>query len=315
MGHRHATPHDHGHRDRPQLPPSGGRAEARRRLTLTLALTGTIFLAEAIGGFYSGSLALLSDAGHMLSDLGALLVSLFAIAIATRPANSRKTYGYYRTEILGAMGNAVALVLITGFIVYEAIGRLLHPSPVKVGPMLVVATVGLLANAGSLLLLRSEQRNLNVRAVSMHILGDLVSSIGVIASGIAMKLTDAYVLDPLLSLAIAVLIVVGAFQVLRESVDILLEATPAHIDSSAVADALRAVEGVSEVHDLHIWSITSGMCALSGHVIVDPARLPEAHRILDDLKAVMLERFAIDHTTIQIEPEGYEHVGEVHVHG
>ncbi|MFN7973485.1 MAG: cation diffusion facilitator family transporter [Acidobacteriota bacterium] len=299
MAHRH----DHG---------GDGRRRAGRRLRLSLLLTLFLFVVEAVGGYLSGSLALLSDAGHMLSDAGALLVSFFALLIAQRPANPRKTYGYYRAEILAAVGNALALLLLTGFIVYEAIGRLLRPPEVSVVPMLAIAGAGLASNAASLLLLRSECANLNVRAAFLHVVGDLVSSVAVVLSGLLMLATGSYVLDPIASLCIALLIVIGALRILREAVDVLLEATPPGTNIVDVERALRSVEGISAVHDLHVWTITSGMDALSAHVIVKPERLADSHRILNDLKLVLLERFAIDHTTIQIEPEGFEHVGEVH---
>lgn len=301
MAHVHDTPRG-----------ESGRALARRRLRLTLALTGTIFVAEVAGGFYSGSLALLSDAGHMLGDLGALVVSYFALLIATRPANARRTYGYYRAEILAALVNALALLLLTGFIGYEAIQRLIEPHAVLALPMVAVAVVGLVANGVAFWLLRSSASNLSVRSALLHVLGDLVSSIAVIAGGAIMWATGNYLLDPLLSLVIAILIVVSAVHILREAVEILLEATPAGIDCGKLGRAMMAVEGVAEVHDLHVWSITSGMYAMSGHVIVPAPRLTESHRILDELKHVLLVGFSIDHTTIQIEPEGYEHVGEVH---
>ena len=292
--------------------PVNDRQGARRGLRITLVLTGSIFVAEVVGGLYAGSLALLSDAGHMLSDLGALIVSYFALLIAQRPADQRKTYGYYRTEILAALGNAVALLLLTAWIVWEAVERVLEPTPVLAVPMLGVALVGLVANGLALFVLRGHGANLNVRSAILHVVGDLVSSLGVVVGGLIILFTGAMWLDPVISFVIAGLIIVSAVRILREAVDILLESTPAGIDCAEVCRAMAGVEGVDEVHDLHIWAITSGMNALSGHVIVHPDRLPESHRILNDLKVVLFERFAIDHTTIQIEPVGYEHVGEVH---
>lgn len=308
----HGHPHDHDHRREGGSAAGGGRTGARRRLRLTLVLTAGVCIAELVTGLATGSLALVSDAGHMLSDVGALLISYFAVLVAQRPADPRKSYGYHRAEILGALGNAVALLVLTAFIAYEAAHRLLEPRPVDAGPMVLVALLGLAANGAALFVLRPASRNLNIRAAFLHVVGDTVSSLGVVLCGLAMLAGAPTFLDALVSLFIAVMIVVSALQVLREAVDVLLEATPAHIDAAAVAEACAAVDGVREVHDLHVWSITSGMPALSAHAIVDPSRLPESQRILDDLKHVLLERFGIDHTTIQIEPEGYEHVGEIH---
>jgi cobalt-zinc-cadmium efflux system protein len=279
------------------------RHSPARELGVALAITTGFFVIEVVGGLLTGSLALLADAGHMLTDVAALSLALFALWISRRPVSARRSYGYYRIEILAALVNGVALVLIAFYIFWEAIERLQHPPEVQSLPMLAVAGLGLLANLATLGILGHESHaNLNVRAAVLHILGDLFGSVGALGAGALMFLTGWYLADPLLSIAIGALILWSAWGLVVESVDILLEATPRHIDASEVADALASVEGVIEVHDLHIWTLTSGYLALSAHAVVpDYSR---AEQVLRELAALLHDRYGIEHATIQIEVPG-----------
>lgn len=274
-----------------------------RELGVALAITTTFFVVEVAGGLLTGSLALLADAGHMLTDAGALGLALFALWVSRRPITARRSYGYYRMEILAALVNGVALVLIAVYIFWEAIERLQHPPEVQSLPMLAVAGMGLLANLATLAVLGHESHaNLNVRAALLHIVGDLFGSLGAITAGAVMLLTGWYLADPLLSIAIGALILWSAWGLVGESVDILLEATPRHIDASEVADAMASIDGVVEVHDLHIWTLTSGYLALSAHAVVpDYSR---AAQVLSELTALLHDRYGIEHATIQIEVPG-----------
>jgi len=309
--------HPHGEHGHSHAAPGGGRrssqerAKDKRRLLWAVGLTGTIAVAEAVGGFLTGSLALLSDAGHMLTDVSALLLSLVALWIAERPADPKRTYGYYRMEILSALANGVLLLAITGFIGVEAYQRLQQPVPVKLGPMMIVALIGLLANVAAMASLH-QSHSMNVRGAFMHVVGDALSSVGVLVAGAVMYFTGWYQADALVSVLIAVVIVVGAYRLVRDAVDVLLEAVPAHVDSEAVRRLLASVPGVTAVHDLHIWTISSGIYALSAHlVVVDPV-CRNNDQILSAVKHDLMDRFGIDHTTIQIESETYAHMGEVH---
>lgn len=311
-GHAHGG-HKHGHGHTPRRP--GGLAEERRkdrrRLLIALALTATIAVAEAVGGWLTGSLALLSDAGHMLTDLSALLLSLLALWFAGKPADKKKTYGYYRMEILSALFNGVLLLGITVFILYEAWERVRAPTEVKLGPMAIVAAAGLVANLAALSFLH-HSHSMNVRGAFLHVLGDTLSSVGVLLAAGIMALTGWFVVDPLISVLISIVIVVGAVQLVRDAVDVLLEAVPAHVDMAAVQALMLKVQGVTAVHDLHVWSISSGIYALSAHLVVQDPMVCNNDEILSAVKHELFDRFGIDHTTIQIESETYAHLGEVH---
>jgi len=300
MAHSHQHPHG-------GVAASGRqRTSERRGLTLALVTTSVILVVEFVGGWLSNSLALLADAGHMLSDALALLLAYLAVSFATRPATRRKTYGWHRLEILAALANGVVLVVISGFIGWEAYERLLEPPAVDTPLMMAVAVVGLVANGLGLFFLSGHTHSLNLRSAYLHVLGDLLSSVAVVIGGVVMLATGAYWVDPALSALIAAIIVVGAWRVLRESVDVLLEATPAGIEYGEVETAISSLDGVEGVHDLHIWSLTSGVNALSCHVEVKQERLVECEGILDAVRLVVHERFGIGHTTVQIEPEGYK---------
>ncbi len=288
------------------------RLVQKRRLTAVLALTATFLIVEVVGGILSGSLALLSDAGHMLTDLLALVLSLAAIQFAALPATPAKSYGYHRLEILSALLNGALLILISAGILYHAFLRLVEPVPVQSGLMMVVALAGLSANLVSIAILSRAHQSLNLRCARMHVISDALSSSGVVAAGLAISLTGWERLDAVVGALIAVVIVVGAVRLVREAVDVLLEATPAGIDLDRVSEAIAAVPGVLEVHDLHIWSITTGLPALSGHVRLEVGLRASTDEMLNRIKQTVRDRFGIVHTTIQVESRTYQEVGEVH---
>lgn len=303
--------HGHGHVRRRPSALAEERRKDRQRLLFALVLTGTIAIAEAVGGWLTNSLALLSDAGHMFTDVSALLLSLVALWFAAKPADKKRTYGYYRMEILSALLNGLLLLLITGFILVEALERFRTPEEVNLGPMAIVAGVGLLANLASLSFLH-HSHSMNVRGAFLHVLGDTLSSVGVLVGAAIMWLTGWYLVDPLISVLIACVIVVGALRLVRDAVDVLLEAVPAHVDMAAIQDLMLKVPGVTAVHDLHVWSISSGIYALSAHMVVLDPMVCNNDEILSAVKHELFDRFGIDHTTIQIESETYAHLGEVH---
>jgi cobalt-zinc-cadmium efflux system protein len=267
-----------------------------------LALTGLIFLAELGGGLLTSSLALLSDAAHVFLDVFALALSYAAIRLASLPPNDRHTYGYHRLRILAALANGATLLLVAFEIFREAIRRFSNPEPILAGPMLVVAVVGLIANLIVAFVLRGHSHeDLNVRSAFLHVLGDALASVGVIAAGLVIVLTGWTPVDPLVSVLIGIIILVGSGGVLRQSLHILIEGVPRGLTATEVAAAMHDVAGVSEVHDLHVWTISPGYVALSAHVVLADQSLSEAQNIMEDLKTTLTERFAIEHTTIQFE--------------
>ncbi len=276
----------------------------RRRLTVALVLTLTYMVAEVIGGLLTGSLALLADAAHMLTDVGGLALALFAIWFATRPATPRKTYGYLRMEILSALLNAVVLLVLTVYILYEAYQRFLAPGEILSGPMLVVAIIGLAVNlAGMKLLAGGSSESLNVQGAYFEVLSDMLGSLGVIAAALIVMTTGWTLADPLIGAGIGLFIVPRTWRLLRQAVHILMEGVPAAIDGRKLEDALRGVPGVLGVYDLHVWTITSGLDAMSGHVIVRD--MTDSLAILRGARQVMKDEFQIDHVTIQIEDERF----------
>lgn len=290
----HDHPHDHRHG-----PVAAGRELGRRRLGMVLALTAAFTVVEVAGGWIANSLALIADAGHMLSDVAALALSLLALALARRPATREKTFGYLRTEILAALANGVALVVIAILILIQAWHRLHTPEPVQGALMLAVAAGGLLVNLAAALLLRgSAGASLNVRGAYLHVLGDLLGSIGAMLAGIIILTTGWLPADPLISVLVAGLILASSWRLVSESVDVLLEATPRHIDVAAVRRTICEVAGVEEIHDLHVWTLTSGVLAMSAHLVADPAHqaslTAEVHRR-------MHHEFGIGHVTVQVD--------------
>ncbi len=297
-GHRHQ--HEHvGH--------THGRAtRSRRRLLIVLLLTAAYALAEAVGGWWTGSLALLADAGHMLTDVAALALALMAVWFGARPATPHKTFGYYRLEILAAFINGVALVVVSLFIFYEAYERWSAPPKIEQGGVMVaVAVGGLLVNLVCAWLLHGDhEEDLNVRGAWLHVLGDALGSVGAIVAGALIVLYGWYAADPLFSALIAVLIIWSSWKLIREATNVLLEGTPAHINLAAVEDAILATDGVEDVHDLHVWTITSGREALSAHVI--HAHAVSQPELLKELRSKLHDKFGVDHLTIQMETEEFE---------
>lgn len=291
---------NHGHQnDHP-----GHREHDARRLKWTLALVLAYMAAEVAGGLVSGSLALLADAGHMLSDAGSLALALFALWIAERPPTREKTYGYYRTEILAALANGVTLVLVALYIFYEAWHRFQDPPDVTGAIMMGVATGGLLVNLAGLALLHSSRdRSLNLRGAWLHVLADAAGSVGAIVAGVLVWWQGWNWADPAVSVLIGLLVLASSWSLLKESVAVLMEAAPAGIDVDRVRDEMVGIDGVVGVHDLHVWSITSGLVSLSAHVAVDDTR--PAAAVLGEVRHALQDRFGIGHTTIQLEPEGF----------
>ncbi len=280
------------------------KRDSRKSLILALGITATWFLIELLGGIYTNSLALLADAAHMLADLAALGLSLFALLISTRPATHEKTFGYLRAEILAALANGIFLVLIGIYIFYEAYRRFLSPPEVRSVPMLIVATTGLAANlVTASLLYRTQHENLNVRGAFLHVIGDTLGSLGAIIAGVIMVIWRWYLADPIVSITVALLVVYSSWQLVRESVDVLLEGTPRHLNIANILMDLGSVSGVRSVHDLHVWSITSGMPAMSCHIVLRPD--VDAPAVLAALSRIMREKYQIEHTTIQIEVENW----------
>jgi cobalt-zinc-cadmium efflux system protein len=275
-----------------------------RYLKITLAIVLAVMVVEVIGGIFSGSLALLGDAGHMLVDALAIGLSLLAMTLARRPATATKTFGYHRLEILAALANGTILVLVSVYIFYEAYQRFLEPPAVKTPLMLLVASIGLLANlVGVILLNRASHRSLNVKAAFWHIIGDTISSIGVIIAGIVILFTGWYVADPIAAIVIGCIIIWGAVRIVSESVNILLEAVPKHIEIAEVIGSIRDVPGVNEVHDIHLWTITSNIYALSAHLKIDDQMVSSSVDIVTTVRRKLAQRFNISHTTLQLECE------------
>jgi len=271
------------------------------RLRAVLIVTAFFMVVEAVAGWVSGALALLADAGHMLTDVGALGLSLFTAMLARRPADPRRTYGYLRWEILAALVNGALLFGIAAWVVVEALGRIRDPQPVQTGIFLVVAALGLVVNLGSLWLLHGVRHgSLNARGAYLHVLGDALGSVGALSAALVIAFTGWTIADPLVSILLSILILVGAWRLLRESTDILLEAVPRHISLDDVRRRMMDVGGVRAVHDLHVWTVTSGVVAMSGHAVVpELAAHPGA---LAELKEAVTG-LGIVHATIQLEVE------------
>jgi cobalt-zinc-cadmium efflux system protein len=282
------------------------------RLRLALGLTLAILLIELAGGLLSHSLALLSDAGHVLTDVFALGLAWFAVAQSRRPADKRRSYGYRRVGILVALLNSVTLVVIVIAIAVEAVRRLISPEPVQGGTVIATALAAIAINAFVIMTLRAQSENLNLRAALLHVTGDLAASAGVVVGGIVILLTGWLYIDPLLSLAIAALIAFGAWRIVREAVNLLMEGTPSEIDLAAVTKQITRTPKVEGVHDLHVWALSSDEMALSCHVVVDDISLADAEHVVRDLEHRLCDAFAIGHTTIQVE--SCHPCGEIH-HG
>jgi cobalt-zinc-cadmium efflux system protein len=304
--------HGHGH--------AAGRAADRSRLRLVLTITGIVLVVELVGAWLASSLALLADAGHLATDAAAVVVALGASYVAARPGGPRSTFGYHRAEILAALANALVLLVVCGYLAYAGIDRLRHPGSVEVdaGLLIAFAAVGLLANAVSLTVLtRSETGSLNLRAAALEVTADLVGSCTALAAGVVIALTDWVQADAIASLLIALLILPRSWTLLRESATVLLEQAPAGLDLEDVRRHVAEMPGVVEVHELHAWTITSGIPSLSAHVTVTDEALAEhgVGGILDRLCECVASHFDVQHATFQVEPvshRAHEDLGEMH---
>ena len=275
----------------------------KKRLAIVLGLTTAYLVAEVIGGLLTHSLALLADAGHMLTDVAGLVLALLAIRFAERPATPERTYGYYRIEILAALVNAVVLIGISLYILYEAYERFRNPPEVQSGGMLAVALVGLVVNIAGIYLLKSaSEESLNMKGAYFEVLSDMLTSIGVIAAGIIMLTTGWYYADPIISAGIGVFILPRTWMLLRDAVGVLLEGTPHDVNLAALRESIRTVEGVADVHDLHVWSLTSGINAMSVHAVLADHSLHD--EVLAAVQKKVTSEFKIAHATVQVECKG-----------
>ncbi|AYC30835.1 cation diffusion facilitator family transporter [Paenisporosarcina cavernae] len=300
MAHNHDHSHNHHFHEK--------REGNRKGLIIALLITAGIMVLEFFGGLFTNSLALLADSGHMLSDVASLALSLLAVWFASRPASKNKTYGYYRFEILAALFNGVTLFVIAGFIIYEAIGRFMEPPTVASGTMMIIAAIGLFANimsAWSLTRTADVKDNVNLKSAYLHILGDALGSIGAIIAGVLMLLLDWYIADPIISVIVALLILKSAWGVLTQSVHILMEGTPPTMDKDELTEKLITIDGVKDVHDLHIWTITSGLDSLSCHMVIED--LADEQSILQKAIDLVKQEYKIEHTTIQVEKSNLQH--------
>lgn len=308
MGHSHTHPHDHGHSHahghahHHHDHASGTGTTLLVSLVLTLAFVGL----EAFAGFRASSLALLSDAGHNFADAFALLLAFFGFYLQSRPADAVKTFGYQRAGVLAAFVNAVSLVVLALLLFYESYQRLMHPQPVVESTMIVVAALGLALNLFIVLKLGGHGHDMNLRAAWIHMLGDALSCVAIIIGAVVIQYTGWLAIDPILSLLIGAMIVWSGWGIIQESINVLLEGRPKGIELEAVSGSMRGVEGVIDVHDLHIWSLGTQSHALSCHVMIDDMPPSASEAILRKIKAVLCEEFSINHSTIQFEHQKCE---------
>lgn len=292
--HSDDSPHGHHH--------SHARRISRERLLLVLGLSGSFMIVEAVAGFFTGSLALIADAGHMLGDVAALALAFFAIWLSSQPAGPTRTYGYHRSEILAALANSVLMVLISIYVLFESVHRFSSPPEIHSSQMLVVAIIGLCINLVSMRLLsQGSSDSLNTRAAYLEVVSDMLASIGVIVAALIMMATGWYLADPIISVVLSLFILWRTWGLLKESIDILMESAPGHVDLDQLSKSMLNVEGVVAVHDIHVWTITSGMVSMSGHVTITTGT--DTQMILDKLNDLLQHDFSIAHTTIQLENE------------
>ncbi|MFF3895571.1 cation diffusion facilitator family transporter [Streptomyces sp. NPDC001812] len=299
--------HDHGHA---HGAPAGGTASAayRGRLRVALTITLGVMVVEIVGGVLSGSLALVADAAHMATDALGLGMALLAIHFANRPPSERRTFGYARAEILAALANCLLLLGVGGYVLFEAVQRFVSPAETEGGLTLVFGAIGLVANMVSLaLLMRGQKESLNVRGAFLEVAADALGSLAVIVSALVVMATGWAAADPIASLLIALMIVPRSFKLLRETLDVLLEAAPKDVDMAQVRAHILATDGVEDVHDLHAWTITSGMPVLSAHVVVRPEVLDALghEKMLHELQSCLGDHFDVEHCTFQLEPRGH----------
>lgn len=308
MGHHHHHGHNHDHHGHGHLHHTEASEGNRKGLIIALSITASIMLLEFFGGIFTNSLALLSDSGHMFSDAASLLMSLIAISFAAKAATAAKSYGFHRFEILAALFNGITLFIVAGFIIAEAVKRFQTPPTVASGSMIIIACIGLFANLLSAWFLMRKgdvKNNLNLRSAYLHVVGDALGSIGAIMAGIIMIIFEWYYADPLISVIVALIILKGAWGVLKHSIHILMEGVPSHIQAYDIRSALVSIDGIIDVHDMHIWTITSGLEALSCHIRIHDHVDPQ--QVLQAAIDLLEQQFHIEHTTIQIETSQIRH--------
>ena len=278
--------------------------QIQQHLKISLFVSIGIVLIEFVGGLLSNSLSLISDAAHVFSDILAISLSLFAVTLATRQHIGSMTFGYHRAEVLASMANGILLCAISVWIFFEAYQKTFSPRPIDAQIVLAVAAIGLAGNLVIMKILKHDQdKSLNVKSAFSHILYDIISSIAVISVGIITYFTGLYVLDPLIAFLIAAFIARSGYNIVKESAHILLEGAPAHINIEEIRDLIRKMEKVIDVYDLHVWTISTGMNALSGHIVVPDQMLSQADKVVQTINKVLSERYSINHTTLQVEPE------------
>jgi len=276
----------------------------QKKFRIFILLSSFVLLMEVAGGIFTNSLALLSDAGHVLIDLLALLLAYFAIRLSKRGPTKRFTFGYYRAEILSAIINGLLLMIVTIFIFYESYSRFVHPQPILGPQMLAISMAGLLANMWVVVKMQGYgKENINIRGAYLHVLSDTISSIGVVIAGVLIIMTGNYIFDPLMSAIIGFFIVLGSLGLIRQSVGVLMEAAPKGIDLERLSDDMHGIRGVREVHDIHAWSISSDVYALTSHVIIDAKNVRSMNKIVSDINRMLKEKYGITHTAIQSECE------------
>jgi cobalt-zinc-cadmium efflux system protein len=281
-----------------------GLEQPKKLLKLSLIVTAGIAALEFSGGFLSNSISLVSDAVHVLTDVMAIGLSLVAVVLATRSHAGKMTFGYHRAEVLAALANGISLVILSAWILYEAFQRVMQPREIDAPIMLVTAAIGLAGNLIVIFLLKSHaHQSINVQSAFIHVIYDTVSSVAVIITGFAVYYSGLAVLDPVVAFLIAGLIARSAYTIVKGSTHILLEGAPRGIDVNEMSESLRKIEGVVDVHDLHVWTISTGMDALSGHVVVRDQMLSQSSRLLDEINHLLSEKYDIKHTTIQLENE------------
>ncbi|MDI6757447.1 MAG: cation diffusion facilitator family transporter [Endomicrobiia bacterium] len=281
--------------------------QTKNKLLIIISFNLALMALEVVGGLISGSLALLSDAGHMLTDTTALLVTFTAISFASRGATPRKTFGWKRVEVLAALFNGALLAALSGVILYESVSRFFHPVEIKTSVMLAVAAVGLVGNAVGLVILRKEHSsNINIRGAYLHILGDLLSSVGVIAGALVISLTGFYLVDSILGVMIAAVIVRNAAALIMESLNILLEAAPPDLSVADIVSEIKMIRGIRDFHHVHVWSISGESRALSAHVLVDDIKTSESQNILCEVRGILSDKYNISHTTLEVECDSCE---------
>lgn len=327
--HRHANvelfhPHEHqcdldfGHDHHDDDPANSAhllKGSEMRRLMAASSMTALMLVVEIAGGLLTNSLALISDAGHMLTHLLALTIAFLATIFAMRPPTEKKSFGYYRLEILAALFNGVTLLLITAWIIYEAYARFYNPVPIASLQMFVIALLGLIVNIVTTYILSSSNRGgINIRSAFLHMIGDTLSSVGVVAAALIIYYTGWVIIDPILSILLSIAILIWSYQLIKESINILLESTPKDIDLNELTESFKAIDEVKDIHDLHVWTLTSNMYALSAHLSIKNMHISDTMHLLRRINFLLCQKYKIGHTAIQFECDGVERYPFHHTH-